>query len=431
MDMLIFSCYNNNRSVLSTKNMSRRKNGCMKRALKSAIGLMALLLAFLCTFLLAACTDPGNAADDGGQDGNGVTDEEDGDDLPDEAVTVGGYTLDASLEDWSETDRANGLFIPVADGQHANVYAKKIGEGVVLAVEAKHHRYVTTSEYTLSNSNLQFAFSDAEETRYVTATNESSGVSDFAVRSVSDGSIRTTVFELFVAKEEIPSFDAQLRFGFRLHLSGYSEDYFWGYGGDWRIDGCDVGNCSYYLSEAGITGRLPAADGAVDGVLGAEWDGAEEIVSGYNDYGTITMRSRMEEDGVYLYFTALHMEWHEHQYWCYNPNFEFRLGASSSNFATFRVVKYSQDVTLFSSTAGDAVMTMTFDEDLGMYRTVCEVFIPYESIPGGAADSEIVVGASFRADEDDVNPWVPYYDNGSSTWDMRCLAITQGGWKRI
>lgn len=404
----------------------------MKKALQNAIGLLLLTLSILCAFLLAACADPGNAmGTDAGMDGSSTPENEDGENIPAEVFSVGGYTLDASLADWSEEDRENSLFIPVADGQSAYIYAKKIEEGVVLGIEATHHRFVTTSEYTLSNSNFQFTFSDNEDVRYVTVTNESKGVSQFAVTSVSDGSIRSTVFELFVKKEEIPSFDSKLRFGFRLHLSGYAEDHFWNYSGDWRIDGCDIGNCTYYISERGITGKLPATDGAVDGILGAEWDNTEEIVSGYNEYGTISMRGRMEEDGVYLYFTAKHKEWHEHQYWCYNPNFEFRLGASASQFATFRVVKYSNEVTLYSATVGDAVMKMQFDEDSGMYFTVCEVFVPYENIPGGAADLQVVVGASFRADENDVSPWIPYYDNGSSTWDMHCLAITQGGWKRL
>lgn len=344
----------------------------------------------------------------------------------DELQDTGKFTVDGSLADWTQEDREHGVFLPVQDGQSAHIYAKKIESGALVAVEAVHHRFVTGSKETFSNSNFRFAFANGEE-RYVTAAGESAGVSDYKISSVSDGTMRTTVFEIFVAKEDISTFDAGLRFGFRLHLSGYQEDYFWGYGGDWRADECDYDDCTYYLTEQGILPKVPLEGRVkVDGNVDEEWESVPVLTSNYNDYGAMQMRAFLSEDGVYFLLSATHKEWDSHQYWCYNPNFELRLGASPAEYATVRVVKYSKELALVSSTATAAY---EIAGEKGAYTSVCELFVPWESIPGGSMERGVRVGASFRADESDISPWVPFYYEGRSSWDMNSLTLTVRGWE--
>lgn len=338
--------------------------------------------------------------------------------------------VDAVLDDWTEDDRANHVFIPVQDGQSARIYGKVVEEGVLLAVEALHFRYVTTSENTFGNSNFRFAFNQGEE-RFVNSVTESKGVTSFSAKSaLKKNKLRQTVFEIFVNKEEIENFGKLIPFGFVLRLSGYSEDYFWGYAGDWRLDGCDLANLSLYISEAGIV-KPAATDGRIkiDGRADEEhWDKLTAVSSPYHEYGRIEAKSFLGEDGAYFCLTAIHRENNIHQYWCYNPNFEIRIGETLNRASHFRIARYDGRETLASATVGEAEMVSVFDLETKLYTTVCEVFIPYENIRGvDGAKSRAVLAIAFRADEDEPSPFVPLHVNGLSTWNNAVLTVTKQG----
>lgn len=342
---------------------------------------------------------------------------------------IGRFTVDAKLDDWSDSDKANKIFIPVAEGQSVNIYAQKVAnEGVIIALDVKHHRYVDSSPNIFTNSNFRFSFSDDGEERYLTLAGDSKGISGYKTVSSSDGRIRSTQIECFVKKELVENFDGDIRFGFRLHMSGCAEDYFWGYSGDWRVDGCDVGNCTYFITENGINGARSDGTITIDGEEDERWRSIQPVSCVYNENGVMSVRGFKGSDGAYFYFEALHNESNTHQYWCYNPNFEFRLGPSASRYKTYKTVKYSDNTVLYSSGIGEAAMTAYFDAETSMYYTAFEFFVPYDELGITAAD-KLIAGIAFRADERSITPWVPVMCDGASTWDMNSLAVTTAGWE--
>ncbi len=350
---------------------------------------------------------------------------------PEVIAEMGKFAVDAKLDDWTDEDKANGIFIPVAEGQSVNIYAKKVAdEGVIIALDVKHHRYVDSSPNMFTNSNFRFSFSNGGEERYFTFAGDSKGISGYKTVSSSDGQIRSTQMECYVKKDLVENFDGDIRFGFRLHMSGCAEDYFWGYSGDWRFDGCDVGECSYFITENGITGALPGEPEVdIDGEEDDRWGSIQPVNSAYNENGVMSVRGFKGADGAYFYFEAVHKENNAHQYWCFNPNFEFRLGKSATQFKTFKAVRYSDSTVLYSSGIGKAAMVTRFDDEASMYYTAIELFVPYEQI-GIAAEDKLIVGIAFRADERSVTPWVPVMYEGEATWDMHSLAVAANGWER-
>ena len=180
----------------------------------------------------------------------------------------------------------------MAEGQSVNIYAKKVAnEGVIIALDVKHHRYVDSSPNMFTNSNFRFSFSNGGEERYFTFAGDSKGISGYKTVSSSDGQIRSTQMECYVKKDLVENFDGDIRFGFRLHMSGCAEDYFWGYSGDWRVDGCDVGECSYFITENGITGALPGEPEVdIDGEEDDRWGSIQPVTSAYNENGVMSVR---------------------------------------------------------------------------------------------------------------------------------------------
>jgi len=346
---------------------------------------------------------------------------------PAQAGVYGAYTVDADLSEWSTAVIGQGVFLPVQDGQSAHVSAVKTAEGVLVGVTASHYRYVTTSQNPLANAQVRFGLGDGEDERYAVATGESQGVTDFSVKSSTNGSIRQTVFEIFVSKDLITDFDQELAFGFVLRFSGYQEDFFWGYGSEWHADRCSVKKRPYLVTGQGLQSVQAQEAVTVDGdARETFWQSAPTLTSSYAGYA-FTARGRLGTDGVYLFLTADHDESNLHQYWCYNPNFEIRLGTSPSKYERFIVALYDGEHSLCSA-GTDGVMRTEYMPTLERYRSVAEIFVPFAQI-GADADGGVAVGMSFRADERKASAWQPFTQNGRSTWDMNVLRLTASGWE--
>ena len=158
------------------------------------------------------------------------------------------------------------------------------------------------------------------------------------------------------------------------------------------------------------------------------WTNCQKLSSSYNDHGQMTAQVNIGDDGIYLFLSATHKEVNTHQYWCYNPNFEIRIGESLQNYDVIRVVRYNANTTLYTANIGEAMMNSTYDNVLKLYQTDCEIFISYEKIHNYDANNDIAIGISFRADEAEFDPWNAFYINGSSTWDLNKLYIGKEGW---
>lgn len=380
---------------------------------KLAVFLLFISLVF-CICSLSACGNRENKPTSGGDD----------------VFKVDGFSIDGNLGEWAEKVKENGVFIPVADGQSANIYAQKSQSGVFVSGIIKHKRFVKDSGETLVNSHFVFAFDDFYE-RYITFNGESFGVTQSAYLTQSDGKIHTTQFEVFVDKKLIDNFDGQTPFGFSVRMSGYPEDYFWGYGAEWHDDDCTEGKRIYTVESSGIMRSATGSTAVIDGLdTDEKWKSVPCITNAYCGYGEMTAKGFKDGDGIYMYLTAKHKEVNTHQYWCFNPNFEIRLGSSINDFSTLRIVRYSADRVLYSPIISQAVMLTEYDSDVGFYITKCELFVSYKSL-GLEADSTVIAGLSFRADERDRNPWNAYFYNGKSTWDMNSLVISDDGWRAL
>lgn len=348
----------------------------------------------------------------------------------DPPVSVGGFTVDGKIGDWSADKRKARSFIPVQDGQSVNIYARKTDEGIIVAGEIKHNRFVRDSERTLVNSHVRFSFGDGV-VRYITFVGDSYGVDAFGVDTRSDGKIHTTTFEAFTAKDKIGGFADSIPFGYTVRPSGNAEDYFWGYGADWHEDGCSAGECSLFVTANGIerggAGSAIAYDGSADDEF---WRDVELISDEYYDYGLVGAKARTDADGVYIYMTAMHREINEHQYWCYNPNFEIRMGKNLREYVTVRLVRYREGEYLYSAIVPKAEMNTYPTESGDYYVSECELFVPYSNIPGVEAGDSVALGLAFRADEGNRQPWHCISYKGVSTWDLNAVAAAAEGWAK-
>ena len=149
------------------------------------------------------------------------------------------------------------------------------------------------------------------------------------------------------------------------------------------------------------------------------------LKSSYAHY-EFSMKGFLSPEGVFLFLVADHDERNVHQYWCYNPNFEIRLGKSAQSHSRFISVLYNGTESMRSSGI-DAFIRIEYMQSLHCYRTVSEIFVPLTEIE--MAQEGVFVGASFRADERKANAWQPFYVNGLSTWNMNVLRLTQAGWE--
>ena len=154
----------------------------------------------------------------------------------------------------------------------------------------------------------------------------------------------------------------------------------------------------------------------------------------YNYDGSFDMRAVLKEDGVYIAFTAEHNENADYpRYWCYNTNFEIKLGKANS-YSHHIVSMYDQTIALSTVSIKEAEMITVYDEEADKYITLAEIFIPYESCVSGASmdSDDLYIGASFRADAASSQAvgamiWTPLSYNGQSTWEMNVLRVTKDG----
>ena len=409
--------------------------------------LLVFLLAICCLLPVAACGggggDGGNTTDPPAQTG-GVEwpDETDYSYVKSEKGTTNhaqNKTIDGNLSDWTEEEKANCIDLPVEDGHNMKVYAVKKDDGIYVAYDVEHLALMKSSRDPLINTNASFSFNDGVK-RYVSIDDVSSGVTDYVfVSEKKEGENRRTVFEMFVAKEEIANFDGTVYGGFTWKDLEV-KDYYWGFGGYWSLYDNSDDDASLLITDKGLLrpGNAHAENIVIDGDPSEDfWSdigGIQSVETSYNYDGSFDMRAVLKEDGVYIAFTAEHNENADYpRYWCYNTNFEIKLSKANS-YSHHIVSMYDQTIALSTVSIKEAEMITVYDEEADKYITLAEIFIPYESCVSGASmdSDDLYIGASFRADAASSQAvgamiWTPLSYNGQSTWEMNVLRVTKDG----
>ena len=409
--------------------------------------ILVMLLALTFLFAFAACggnEDPGTNGGQGGDTQQGAV-------FPDKVDysyirSENGSTdhaqskkIDADLGDWTDEEKANCISLPVEGGHNLTVYAVKKADGIYVAYDVTHAIIMKSSRDPRINTNVSFTLGDGV-TRYVSIDDVAEGVTDYAFESQKkEGENRHTVFEIFIAKENVENFDGTVYGGFSFKDQEV-KDFYWGFGGKWSwYDNSDT-NASLLITENGLVrpGNAAAEEVEFDGDPSEDfWDdigGKGWIRTEYNYNGYFEMNAVLKDDGVYVAFMAEHTDNANYpRYWCYNTNFEIKIG-SAGKFSHHIISMYEQTRAITTISIKEGNMITLYDDELEKYMTFAEVFIPYESCVEGASvqSQDLFIGASFRADAASSQAvgamvWTPLYYGGLDTWGMNVLRVTSEG----
>lgn len=337
--------------------------------------------------------------------------------------------IDASLDDWTDEDKANPYIIPGADGQLITIYATKDAHGVNLFYDALHKEHKTEEGQWFMNTNAEFYLGSASTQYYVSADGQKSlgdGVARIATEN-EDGMYHTR-FEIFVPYASIPGYNADsptipARFCWKV---GGALGNLWETGDWWRTDGNNETDRGSLITDHGFLG---ATKRTIDG---DESDWTDAV---WTDSGRSRWAATLESDGLYAiikltqnkisnnraFFSGADAEGNPNRLWWLNQNIEIQ---GSENMRAARIV-YLNGQTYHTTFVNEAKAKYTAGTEGGDDVLVFEFFVARENLIGVSEDSETIKanigGQLFADDTSRDNTWQMYLTNGEiyAAWSGR------------
>ncbi len=327
------------------------------------------------------------------------------------------YTQEIAIDGLKETDYTTEETVQLDGDRLYTVSALKTDSGVLIYSQAIFNTSVSTAEGWMKNTNFEFKLNGSANSSYVTAKNESNGVTNFVyiVERLSSGKYLHTV-ELFVDKSMISGWSdsADVQFNYAWKTPGenaailsdiadirYATE--WGNNTDWhsyQLLGCLATGYNdllenMFISEGGLK-TYPNNKAEIDGLLiDGEFTESvytsnvlkNKITTSANGAG-LTVMGTKTADGVLFGITVQHTvspytalgNSNGTVYFYHYMNVEFRLNGSDNQFlATCLNVRPNDSFYSYAKTTGDAEN----------YTTTIEIYVPNSAM--GADSSQMSV----------------------------------------
>jgi lysophospholipase L1-like esterase len=306
-------------------------------------------------------------------------------------------TLNGDLSDWTAQQLSNPIIIPASNGRSVKIYANKSNDGVYIAYDVFHSKYVTNAAEWFNNTNIEFRLGDGGQ-RAACASWQSRW-EDGGSRDIGDAFFNSiqlatdlyhTIVEIFIPYVMIDGYDANSDYipaGFAWKTPTETGNV-WDNNSDyWFSPEADPNMRNIQITENGLN---YSADLAIDGDS-SDWNSsilATEKTIATTATTTIKGVGFKGTDGVYLLITInapeLRLNYNSLNWW-ENTNFELKVGPEESYG---KLIFFNNDL-CFSGRIGSAAYSIEGDNQTG-YILKIEVFIPYENIAGTTASSESV-----------------------------------------
>ncbi len=304
--------------------------------------------------------------------------------------------------------------VPLEDNRNMQVWAKKTAGGVLIYAMSHSNELKNDGGNWFENSNFEFYLNDGGQ-RFINIKGAKQGVTDYfqSHKQITDASSAfngkyENIYEIFVAKSDIPDFDKgniQLNYAFKtgngIDKVGYITDYIWrdaatksehNGSGDWwglhAIGGAEsIREVEYnrvgrprnlYISENGLViVKAKAPESAVvDGDLN-EYADKFFVTAGVAEKATFTVSGFRGADGLYMTMTIIHGNWSPEKPggdWSTNDNIEFNIAGKGGIAVIFR----NGQLMLPAIFPYGKAKTVT---ENGKQKTTLEIFMPSTELP--------------------------------------------------
>ncbi len=204
-------------------------------------------------------------------------------------------TIDASLADWTDEEKANPFIIPSADGSSVTVYATKDANGINIFYDVYHKEHKTTERDWFLNTNVEFRLAGDASKQYAMAANgfkENVEYGAMNTQEDTESGLYHTVAEIFIPYSETTGYGASSKaipaiFYFKV---GGMYGNPWYTGDWWRADDGNDKQGTYITEKGILTGTEKTIDGS-----DADWADASFKTSGRSRWA-----AKLGDDGLYV-----------------------------------------------------------------------------------------------------------------------------------
>lgn len=201
-------------------------------------------------------------------------------------------TLDGSMSDWTEAEKANPFGIPSDNGREVTVYASKDTNGVNIFFDVYHTEHKTTESDWFLNTNVEFRLGGNADKQYAVAANGfTNNVTYYYFNTVEENGFYHTVVEIFVPYSEISGYNVESAYvpaNFYFKVGGLYGNVF--ETGDWWRAGVNNEQGVFITNSGIMTGSVRTIDGD-----DSDWADADWTTNGRSQWA-----AALEDDGLYL-----------------------------------------------------------------------------------------------------------------------------------
>ena len=325
-------------------------------------------------------------------------------------------TVDGSLAEWAETRNEENHISVIGSGDYegkgVKFYASLQADGLYVAAEARHAKYISTDGTWWKNSNLEFFLGDSNVQGWIAANGSKSKATDTVWNTTgSDETGYYTIVEGFIPTNNLPAGSVvagETRVGFAWktigdkcnngEANGGAQDEYWVPKGTWP-NNADKG----YVTKDGIFRKSQVSfeitdfkTVTLDGDL-SDWEGITGVnLTGTGDYSykDVTWYARRTSEGMFIAAKAHHDVYiNDDPTWHMNTNLEFWVNGNNQKY-----------ISANGNAAGGVYGTHKTTELTGegaKYETVFECVIPSAYLDGLLdADGNVAIGFAFKTNGD-------------------------------
>ena len=325
-------------------------------------------------------------------------------------------TLDGSLDDWKDTrNEENSIGLAGSgdyEGKSVKFYASLQADGLYIAAEAHHKKYINTDSTWHKNTNLEFFLGDASKQGWIAANGSNSKVTEAKWNVTgSEDTGYYTIVEGFIPTENLPDGSVvagEIRVGWAWktpgdkcnngEANGGGADEYWVPKGTWP-NNADKS----YVTKNGIFRKsqvnFELADFktvTLDGDL-SDWEGINGVTftsTGDYSYKDVTWYARLTDEGLFIAAKAHHDVYiNNEEVWHMNTNLEFWVNGGNQKYL-------AANGNCAGGVYGTHVST-ELDGEGAKYETIFEGVIPTAYLEGIVGNSEeVTIGWAWKTNGD-------------------------------
>ena len=326
--------------------------------------------------------------------------------------------IDGSLDEWRETkNEENSLSIVGTEsyaGKSAYFYASLQADGLYVAAEVNHKKYIDNDPTWWCNSNLEFFIGDGNAQGWIAASGSLQLTTEYNWNTTGDAENGYyTIVEGLIPTANLPEGSVvagEIRVGFAWktngdecnngEANGGAGDAYWVPKGTWP-NNADKG----YVTKDGIFRKSQVAfelsdfkTVTLDGDL-SDWEGINGVtLTGTGDYSykNVTWYARRTSEGMFIAAKAHHDVYvNDNPTWWQNTNLEFWVNGDHQKY-----------ISANGNAAGGVYGTHTsreLDGEGALYETTFEAVIPNAYLEALLdADGNVAVGFAWKTPGDTI-----------------------------